>query len=93
MKNKYNLVKISGEEKKKGSSEFFLKNIFLLLKNDLRNFGLCFQLFTVIFEIFRAILKNKDNMASKSKDNMAKSQLIDANHNNFKTNRKIIVLK
>jgi hypothetical protein len=31
--------------------------------------------FTVIFEIFRAILKNKDNMAPKAKDNMAKSQL------------------
>jgi hypothetical protein len=33
------------------------------------------KLFTVIFEIFRAILKNKDNMAPKAKDNMAKSQL------------------
>jgi hypothetical protein len=48
---------------------------FSLLRNDPRNFGLCFQLFTIIFEIFRAILKNKDNMAPKAKDNMAKSQL------------------
>ena len=64
-----------GEEQKKRSSLFFLKNIFLLLRIDPRNFGLCFQLFTVIFEIFRAILKNKDNMAPKAKDNMAKSQL------------------
>jgi hypothetical protein len=69
------LAKISGEEQKKRSSIFFLKNISLLLRNDPRNFGLCFQLFTVIFEIFRAVFKNKDNMAPKAKDNMAKYQL------------------
>jgi hypothetical protein len=68
-------IKIWVKSKKKRSSLFFLKNIFLLLRNDPRKVGICFQLFTVIFEIFRAILKNKDNMAPKSKDNIAKSQL------------------
>jgi hypothetical protein len=75
IKNSPLFRKNMGEEQKKRSSLIFPKNILLLLKNDLRNFGICFQLFTVIFENFRAILKNKDNMAPKAKDNMAKSQL------------------
>jgi hypothetical protein len=60
-----------GEKQKKKSSLIFPKNIFLLLKNDLRNFGLCFQLFTVIFEIFRAILGQYEKISAV---------LIDANH-------------
>jgi hypothetical protein len=68
-------VKIWVKSKKKKVFTNFFSIFFLLIKNDLRNFGLCFQLFIVIFEIFKAILKNKDNMAPKAKDNMAKSQL------------------
>jgi hypothetical protein len=34
-----------------------------------------FRKISVIFEIFRTILKNNDNIAPKVKDNMAKSQL------------------
>jgi hypothetical protein len=67
-------VKILVKSKKRGSSLIFSPKYFLLLKNDIQNFGLCFQLFTVIFGIFRSALKNKENMAPKAKDNMAKSQ-------------------
>ena len=49
---------------------FFFENFMVF-----RNFGLYFWLFPVIFETFRIISKNKDNMAPKVKDNIEKSLL------------------
>ena len=51
------------------------RSIIFRQKIGLQVFGLCHYFFTVIFEIFRTIQKNKDNMAPKVKDNIEKSLL------------------
>jgi hypothetical protein len=71
---------LTEKQNNKGSSLFFDKR---MTSETLAYVFIKTYVFTVIFENFRTILenkenmapKNKENMAPKNKDNMAKSQL------------------